>query len=253
MCRRYADTKLVEDALLDVRHGCCKQRRRRKVIKCPLYDGCAYQAQNEVEARIWFCAHELLVQEPLEVFGDVGLLLIDECPLDAFTFGLERQHKVTLALDLLQERGSDNCLNDGRAALYAALDGLQVPDDPHLGTPVTRACLREFIARGPLKIFGRDIYLSDHDAYHCASVEWRGKVAADVRPDMSSSGRSSSRLRPIRRSSSAPPCSTWSEILSRPTGSGGAGVSRCIVAPMGVRSVWLASVRSRKAGARCAR
>jgi hypothetical protein len=72
MCRRYEDTEMVEDALLDVRHGCCKQRRGREVIKCPLYDGCAYQAQNEVEANIWFCAHELLVQEPLEVFGDVG-------------------------------------------------------------------------------------------------------------------------------------------------------------------------------------
>jgi hypothetical protein len=104
--------------------------------------------------------------------------------LDAFTFGLERQHKVTLALDLLQERGSDNCLNEGRAALYAALDGLQVPSDPHLGTPATRACLREFIARGALKMFGRVHSMPEHDARHCATVEWQGKVAADVRPDM---------------------------------------------------------------------
>src|SRR5262249_34738257 len=183
MCRRLEDTLLVENALLDVRHGCCKQRRGGKLIECPLLPGCAYQAQNEVEARVWFCAHELLTQEPLKVFGDVGLVLIDENPLDAFTFGLDRKHQVTLALDLLQDPTNDAALNDGRSALYRALEPLRVLIDRHLGVPATRACLREFIARR-FKMFGRELYLSEHDAGHCATVEWQGKVAADVRSDM---------------------------------------------------------------------
>jgi hypothetical protein len=252
MCRRLTDTELVESALLDVHHSCCKQRRGKKTIKCPLYDGCAYVTQNEVEANIWFCAHELLVQEPLEVFGDVGLLLIDECPLDTFTFGLERQHKVALALDLLQEPARDRCLNDGRAALYAALDRLRVPSDPYLGTPATRACLRDFIARRH-KIFGRDIYMPEHDARHCAAVEWQGKVAADVRPDMSSGEI----VRAIELAAATNPkikqrANLFNLVVEADTFKrcGHIQVHR---GPMGVRSVWLASVRSRKAGARCGR
>jgi hypothetical protein len=101
MCRREPTVTKVEGVYLDVDSSLCKYKRGKKEIKCPLYDPCAYQRQDQVEANIWFTAHENAVREMPEVFGKVGLVIIDESPLDAFIFGIDTDDWKTLALDKL--------------------------------------------------------------------------------------------------------------------------------------------------------
>jgi hypothetical protein len=189
MCQRPNEAQAVQDALLNVEHSLCKQGRGKKAVKCPLYNICGYQRQKQVAANIWFMAHEMLTQKPLKLFGDIGLVMIDESPLDAFMFGLDRNDQVTLALDLLRQppNNGDRLLSDGREALYRALHPLRVPSDRHLGVPATRACLHEFTERTLIiRMRGRrKIRMPDYDARHLARREWRNKVKAKVRPTMS--------------------------------------------------------------------
>jgi hypothetical protein len=181
MCPRE-EAKWVQDALLDVNHSCCKQGRGKKAIKCPLYDGCAWQQQKEVEANIWFMAHEMLTQQPLKVFGNVGLVMIDESPLDAFTFGIDHNDQMLLALDLLHEPppNGDTLVAQGREALYHALHPLLVPIDRHLGVPPSRQNLHAFINWRE----ARAIHLAEHDAGELHKREWRNKVVPEITPTM---------------------------------------------------------------------
>ena len=93
MCRRSEEAEELEEAMLNVEQHLCKQREAtnaaRKEIKCPLYDGCAYQRQKQIKANIWFAAHECAVHEMPKAFGDVGWVIFDESPLDAFMFGVD--------------------------------------------------------------------------------------------------------------------------------------------------------------------
>jgi hypothetical protein len=102
MCQRSEDVEAVEKALLDVESTLCKRGRGEKTIKCPFYDTCAYQQQKRVKANIWFAAHECAVHEMPKAFGDVGWVIFDESPLDAFMFGLDIDDEVTLELDTLR-------------------------------------------------------------------------------------------------------------------------------------------------------
>jgi hypothetical protein len=181
MCQRE-ETQWVQDALLDVNHSCCKQGRGKKVIKCPLLDGCAWRQQLEVEANIWFMAHEMLTQAPLKVFGKVGLVMIDESPLDALMFGVDHNDQMTLALDLLHEPppNGDRVVTQGREALYHALHPLRVPIDRHLGVPPSRQNLHAFIDQHT----AQTIYLAEHDAGELHKREWDNKVVPEIKPDM---------------------------------------------------------------------
>jgi hypothetical protein len=189
MCQRPDEAQAVQDALLNVEHALCKQGRGRKAVKCPLYNICGYQRQKQVVANIWFMPHEMLTQKPLKLFGDIGLVMIDESPLDAFMFGLDRNDQVMFGLDLLREppNNGDRLLSDGREALYRALHPLVVPSDRHLSVPATRACLHEFPERTLIIRMRRrrKIRMSDYDARHLARREWRNKVKAKIRPTMS--------------------------------------------------------------------
>jgi hypothetical protein len=189
MCQRPDEAQAVQDALLNVEHSLCKQGRGKKAVRCPLYDICGYQRQKQLAANIWFMAHEMMTQKPLKLFGKVGLVMIDESPLDAFMYGLDSNDQVTLALDLLRQppNNADRALRDGREALYRALDPLRVPIDRHLGVPATRACLHEFTERTWIIRVRRrrEIRMPDYDARHLARREWRNKVKAKVRPTMS--------------------------------------------------------------------
>ena len=70
--------------MLSVERNLCKQGRGEKQVVCPLYDVCGFQRQKQVEARIWLAAHECAVHEMPKAFGDVGWVMFDESPLDAF-------------------------------------------------------------------------------------------------------------------------------------------------------------------------
>ena len=84
MCRRPEEAKKLEDVMLSVERNLCKQGRGEKQVVCPLYDVCGFQRQKQVEARIWLAAHECAVHEMPKAFGDVGWVMFDESPLDAF-------------------------------------------------------------------------------------------------------------------------------------------------------------------------
>ena len=154
MCQRGEDVTLVEDVMVDPDHLCIRGRGE-KAIKCPLYDGCAFQVQKRIKANIWFLAHECLAHEMPKVLGDVGWVIVDENPIDAFVFGVDRNDPVTLGLDTLHTplqvadeaklgvNGYGN-LMEAREELHHALDKLQVPAEFHQGAPVPRQSLKAF-------------------------------------------------------------------------------------------------------------
>jgi hypothetical protein len=191
MCQRGGDVEEVEKALLDVESSLCKRGRGEKTIKCPFYDTCAYQQQKQIKANIWFAAHEWAVHEMPKAFGDVGWVIFDESPLDAFMFGVDLNDQVTLELDTLRTRlpidpdklggywVGDNYgrLIQARERLYYALGGLRVPIEWHQGVAVPRENLKLFIDPLPDS--------EDSSPKELRTWTWRGKIEPDIRPDMS--------------------------------------------------------------------
>ena len=102
MCQRSEEAEAGRGGDARRRDHLCKQGRGEKAVKCPFYDSCAYQEQKQIKANIWFAAHECAVHEMPKVFGDVGWVIIDESPLDAFMFGVDHNDPVTLGLDTLR-------------------------------------------------------------------------------------------------------------------------------------------------------
>ena len=179
MCRRSDEVEDVEKAALNVERHMCKKGRRPYTVECPLYRLCGYQHQKMVEANIWFGAHELLTHKMPPTFDKVGLVIIDELPLDAFLVGVDINDQKTLPLDILHDgevpsglsdRDAETLL-DGREQLYRELDELTVPIDIHHGAPVPRANLIWFGGGGA-------------NAKHLRRMELKGKVVPDIFPDM---------------------------------------------------------------------
>ena len=184
MCVRSEEVKEVEKRMLDVEHTCCKRGRGEKAIKCPFYDTCAFQQQKQIKANIIFAAHECAVHEMPKVFGDVGWVIFDESPLDAFMFGVDGNDRVEIRLDTLHtplaidsaKLGSYlygtnySRLMHAREDLYCALDKLRVPIDPHRGIAVPRRDLNLFT--GPWS----DDDDMGYDPKKMRSLTFRGKV-----------------------------------------------------------------------------
>ena len=110
-----------------------KRSNARSSIRAPTNN------RNRVTANIWFAAHECAVHEMPNAFGDVGWVIFDESPLDAFMFGVDINDEVTLELDTLRTPlpvnranrasfgGRYGDLMSARKTLYHTLDKLQVP------------------------------------------------------------------------------------------------------------------------------
>jgi len=178
MCQRGDEAEEVEKAVLDVEHTLCERGRGEKAIKCPFYDDrCAYQQQKRVKANIWFAAHECAVHEMPKAFGDVGWVIFDESPLDAFMFGVDGNDQVTFELGRLRTPlaelgarydGDEGRLMGMREALCGALERLWVPIGSHQGVATPRESLEPFISTA------REMW----------ALTWRAKVTPDIRPDM---------------------------------------------------------------------
>jgi hypothetical protein len=193
MCWRSPEAAELEEALIDVESHLCKRGRGKKQVRCPLFDQCGTQRQKRKTAQIWFAAHEVMVHTLPKAFGDVGWVIVDESPLDAFLFGTDA---MTLELDTLRERvgvsssTSEILLEEGRRALYQALDRLKVPIDPHRGVPATRADLRAFLD-GEVELPADDewparryIEVAEYDPRQLRALEWRAKVEPRITPTM---------------------------------------------------------------------
>ena len=204
MCWRDEEAKELEDLSINVEKHLCQRGRGKKKIKCPLLPLCGYQRQKTITANIWFAAHECMVHEMPKAFGTVGLVFIDETPLDAFIFGTDVPF--TLALDALRIgpnrdfKGRDD-LMEARLALYRALDKIKVPDDPHRGAPAGPEYLQEFIAPQPGEPVQPDPSLTPEQQLFArvnasflggarfepakmSALEWNGKIEPKIRPDM---------------------------------------------------------------------
>jgi hypothetical protein len=147
MCQRSAEVKEGELTIVNIERGFCKRGRGKKAVKCPSYDDCAYQQQKRIKANIWFAAHECAIHEIQKTFGNVGWVIIDENPLDAFIFGTDINDRKLLPLDKLHTPLPINedklnwqyrTLMDAREELYDVLDKLQT-------AAVPRKALRPFV------------------------------------------------------------------------------------------------------------
>ena len=187
MCRRPEEAKKLEDVMLSVERNLCKQGRGEKQVVCPLYDVCGFQRQKQVEARIWLAAHECAVHEMPKAFGDVGWVMFDESPLDAFMFGLDVNKPVELPLDALRTLDGAAELVSARHALHRVLDKLAPPENHHLGTPISKQMLREFVdAWSMVKVLDEETreWRGVCDVGHLRNLELRRKVEPDITPDM---------------------------------------------------------------------
>jgi hypothetical protein len=169
MCWRSEEAEELEKALVNVESHLCKRGRGKKAIKCPFYDGrCGYQRQKLIAANIWFCAHESMVHAKPKALGDIGWLLIDESPLDAFTFGIETDDRIELALDALREPPPPG-LSRSDASEGGARAPLSGSRQAHC--PEQRAPRRSGLIARPGLLRG----LADRRPQHRAGVEGQGR------------------------------------------------------------------------------
>jgi hypothetical protein len=211
MCRRSKLARIVEKSLLDVETTLCKRGRGENEVKCPLYDICAYQRQKLIKANIWFCAHECLTHPMPRAMGNVLLVIIDEDPTKALTWGID--DPITLKLDTLHTpweidpatfggkypETAFNQLMRAREALYHALDGLRAPPS-HTGIAMPWEAIKPFICTtlggsvpwkslGPIVSMvlpGTNIGIKTEipDHFRMYALTWRGKAKLDIRPNM---------------------------------------------------------------------
>jgi hypothetical protein len=188
MCWRSDEARAVEEAMLDPSQ-LCKRGRGNTAVKCPHFASCGYQRQKHIEANIWLAAHENVVHSPQKAFGEIGRLMIDESPLDAFI-----SDEVILEIADILERFVDFTgailLTKGRAELFAALSEMKVPADPNQGAPVSIKDLPDFANASAGGSFEDAVHTSmffnaPSNPSLLSRIEWRLKVEVDISPNMS--------------------------------------------------------------------
>ena len=171
MCWRNDEAEEVSAHGLSVEISLCKQwdRKDKKEILCPFYEMCGHQRQRQ-PGNIWFVAHELLLHEVPEVFGERVLqVFADEDPLDAFFFGIDKAYEVPLNALTKPPRIKDEFidmeerdrLKEARTKLHEAL--VKLPEGP-----VPLRALSSF---------------SKETAIEMSRLEWLGKVEVKISPD----------------------------------------------------------------------
>ena len=188
----------------------CKHGKGDDQIICPFALRCGTQRTMRMQGlSIWFAAHQTLGHAMPKVFGNVGRLYIDESPVKALTYGTEAGKEMTLPLDVLltpvrwKSRAERATMMEARKALYAALDQLDVPEDPHRGVPVTREILHEFFEQterepdpnappmpagagrlGWILQYGSISRGARFNPAELGTWEWRDLIDPKIRPDM---------------------------------------------------------------------
>jgi putative DNA primase/helicase len=148
--RMCGDLERVADVYavgLSAQTAACKRTIKnsdgtKRTVKCPLFDGCAYQAQQKVRADLWLVAHNSLFHAKPSALGEVAAVVVDEAAWRTGLIGAEGKHRLTLTLDALASDSlgalagiTRDRLRDLRRQLVAALDVM--PDGP-----VQRAALQ---------------------------------------------------------------------------------------------------------------
>jgi len=146
MCGDLERVADVQSVGLSTQTAACKRTIKdsdgtRRAVKCPLFDGCAYQAQQKVRADLWLVAHNSLFHAKPSTLGEVAAVVVDEAAWRTGLIGAEGRH-LTLTLDALASEnlgalngiGRDR-LRDLRRQFVTALGGMA-------DGPVQRAALR---------------------------------------------------------------------------------------------------------------
>ncbi len=148
MCGDQERVADVQSVGLSAQTAACKRTIKdsdgtRRTVKCPLFDSCAYQAQQKVRADLWLVAHNSLFHAKPSALGEIAALVVDEAAWRTGLVGAEGE-QVVLTLDELASDdlgglmlASRDRLRDLRKQLVAALDGL-------LDGPVQRDVLQHF-------------------------------------------------------------------------------------------------------------
>jgi len=139
MCGNLERVADVHAVGLSAQTAACKRTIKstdgtKRTVKCPLFDGCAYQEQTKVRADLWLVAHNSLFHAKPSALGKLAAVVVDEAAWRTGLIGAEGKH-LTLTLDAL---ASENLgalkgtmrqrLGDLRRQLVRALDGM--PDGP---------------------------------------------------------------------------------------------------------------------------
>jgi hypothetical protein len=141
MCWRLDEVEKLEENLIPADTLCKRKQKGQPWIFCPYYDQCGYQRQQTQRPHVWYAAHEMLTKQKPAAFGEIITIAVDEDPLDAFLFGVDKPFE--MALNILMEppqrapKYEQGKLMRGRKALYDALKDL--PDGP-----VPRTALKTF-------------------------------------------------------------------------------------------------------------
>ncbi len=148
MCGDLERVADVQSVGLSAQTTACKRTIKnsdgtRRMVKCPLFDACAYQAQQKVRADLWLVAHNSLFHAKPSALGEVAAVIVDEAAWRTGLIGAEGRH-LTLTLDALASEnfgalngvGRDR-LRDLRGQLVTALGGM-------VDGPVQRAMLQYF-------------------------------------------------------------------------------------------------------------
>ncbi len=138
MCRDLERVGDVQSVGLSAETAACKRSIKgddgKRVVKCPLYDQCSYQAQHKVRADLWLVAHSSLFHARPKAMGEVAALVVDEGAWLKGLVGAEGSH-IVLTLDELASGdlgaltlASRDRLRDLRGQLVEVLTSM--PDGP---------------------------------------------------------------------------------------------------------------------------
>ena len=140
LCRNLEAVRAALSVGLDVQRTCCKKRK----IKCPFFDDCAFQRQHELaqKADVVFAAHEMMFVT-INRFGknSFGLVIIDEGFSLKGTLQDLRQTRMKIAglqdeLIAYPVREHGDISKDKTAWLRDTIERLQAAMIAHAGRPL---------------------------------------------------------------------------------------------------------------------
>ena len=192
LCRNLEAVRAALSVGLDVQRTCCKKRK----IKCPFFDDCAFQRQHELaqKADVVFAAHEMMFVT-LNRFGkdSFGLVIIDEGFSLKGTLQDPRQTRMKIAglqdeLTAYPVREHGDISKDKTTWLRDTIERLQAA---LMRMPDGRLTRQGLIDGGFLPEsqfypvhFGLDDPFSGYRPFaQAAKLEYKRKVKIELRPD----------------------------------------------------------------------
>ncbi len=148
MCGDQERVADVQSVGLSAQTAACKRTIKdsdgtRRTVKCPLFDGCAYQAQQKVRADLWLVAHNSMFHAKPSALGEIAAVIVDEAAWRTGLIGAEGRH-LTLTLDALASENLGALRGAGRDRLRVLRGQLMTALGGMADGAVQRALLQHF-------------------------------------------------------------------------------------------------------------